>query len=198
MAKASVHLDGPSSLEIASTAKSEEKTIKAFVNEWLLVAAKLSKQGWSPTKLQSLCDSFTLMKEMNAITLPSDFVDELIAREYNTDKQGLFRMFREMGSQVADVVKIDAPSIHDLTKVANEFLSLLPLKIFKISTDGQENNVEIVVVGAGKRRESTECAFEMLEAFLNSYGFSVANRQINVGTIQVQASRHNSSNLPTA
>ena len=184
-------------MEIASTAKSEEKTIKAFVNEWLLVAAKLSKQGWDSTKLQSLCDSFTLMKEMNAITLPSDFVDELIAREYKADKQGLFQMFRDMGTQVADVVKIDAPSIHELARVASEFLSLIPLKIFRISTDDEENNVEVVVAGAGKRIESTECAFEMLEAFLNSYGFSVTNRQINVGTLRVQASRHTPSNPPT-
>ena len=198
MSKASVHLDGPSRVEIASTARSEEKTIRAFVNEWLLVAAKLSKQGWNPTKLESLCNSFTLMKEMDAITLPSDFVDELVAREYNTDKQGLFQMFREMGSQIATVVKIDSPNVHDLAKVANEFLSLLPLKLFKISTDDKEESLEIVVVGAGKRIESTECAFEMLEAFLNSYGYSVTKRQINIGTIMVQASRHNSGIHSTA
>ncbi|MDG6997493.1 MAG: hypothetical protein JRN15_00065 [Nitrososphaerota archaeon] len=192
MSKASVTLDGPSSLEIASTARSEEKTIRAFVNEWLLVATKLSKQGWNTTKLESLCDAFTLMKEMDVITLPSDFVDDLVAREYKTDKQGLFQMFREMGTQVADVVKIDSPNMHGLAKVANEFLSLLPLKMFKISMDDRENCLEIVVVGVGKRIESTECAFEMLEAFLNSYGYSVTNQQINVGTIMVQASRHNS------
>lgn len=183
-------MDGPSSTEIASVAKSEEKTIRAFVNEWLLVATKLSKQGWSPTKLESLCNSFALMKEMDAITLPSDFVDQLIAKEYMTDKQGLFQMFREMGFQIADVVKIDSPSVRELAKVANGFLSLLPLKLFKITVDEKENNMEIVVVGVGKRMESTECAFQMLEGFLNSYDFSVTSRQINVGTIMVQASRH--------
>lgn len=192
MRRASVRLDGQSSAEISLIAKSEEKTIRAFVNEWLFVAARLSKQGWSPSKLESLTSAFMLMKETNAITLPSDFVDELIAREYKTDKQGLFKMFREMGSQIAGIVKIDSPSIHEFAKVANDFLLLLPLKMFRVSTDKKESSVEVIVVGAGKRIESTECAFEMLEAFVNSYGFSVTDRKINAGTIFMQASRHGS------
>ena len=130
------------------------------------------------------------MKEMDALTLPSDFVDELIVREYRNDRQGLFRMFREMGTRIASIVKIDSPSVHEFAKVANSFLLLLPLKLFKISTDKDESRLDIIVVGVGKKVESTECAFEMLEAFLNSYGFVVTDRKIDVGTISVQASRH--------
>lgn len=189
MARVNVRLDGMNAMAVSSIAKSEEKSVRAFVNEWLTVAATLSNEGWTVKKLETLCNSFTLMKEVDAVTLPSDFVDELIAREFKTDKQGLFKMFRQMGSQIADVVKIDSPNIGDVANVANEFLPLLPLKLFNISPDATGGTLEIQIVGAGRRIESTECAFQTLKGFLDSYGFSVTSSQISVGTLRVRASR---------
>jgi len=195
MKRVSVYLDQANSEEITSTAKNEDKSLFTFANEWLLTAAKLSSAGWSPAKLQALCDSFSLMKTIDAITLPSDFVDELIARQYKSDKEGLLKMFRDMGSEIASVVKIEAPTIGEFAQLAKEFLALLPLKMFDLTTDEKRNEIDIKVVGAGRRLESTECALELLVSFLNAYGFVVKYHDVNLGTLRVLA--HRSDSAPT-
>ena len=154
------------------------------------MAAELSNEGWSSSDFRAMCDSFSLMKKMDVITLPSDFVDELIARQYKADKEGLLQMFREMGSEVAGVVRIDAPSITQFAELAKEFLGFLPLKMFDLAADEAKGVIEIKAAGVGRRIESTECALEMLLSFLDSYGLMVTIREIGLGTLRILASRN--------
>jgi hypothetical protein len=188
MDRVNICVDQDTFRDISYVAKSESKTLFAFANEWMSVVAKISTEGWSPSKLQGLCRSISLMKEMDVITLPSDFVDVLIAKQYASDKEELFKIVRNLGNEVASVVKMVALDLPQLGNLADEFLALLPLKRFNLSIDENGTTAKIVVVGAGRRKESTECALELLSSILNSYGYSITRSEVAVGTLRVWAS----------
>jgi len=172
--------------EFSTQAEKESRTLFTYTNEWLSVAAKIAAEGGEPTDVHRLWRSMSLLKQVDVITLPSDFVDELIAKQYALDKDGLLAMFRDLGSTISGILKIAAEDLTELEKLATDFIALLPLKQFKVSAvDDPEGKIEIDVVGAGKRIESTMCAFEFLSAILNGYGYNITRHEINVGTIRI-------------
>jgi hypothetical protein len=54
---------------------------------------------------------------------------------------------------------------------------------------GDGNSVQVNIVGAGRRIETTECSFEFLKALLNGYGYSVASHELGIGTIRIRATK---------
>ena len=175
--------------EFSSEAKRRDKTLFAFANESLSAIAKISAEGGDPSELYRFWRSVALLKEVDVITLPSDFVDELIAKQYASDKEGLLKMFSDMGSQLVGILKIAAKDLDELADLARDLTLLLPIKQFKISRSQEDDVVEIGIVGAGRRLESTECSFAFVQSILNGYGFKVTKHEMNVGTIMMVASR---------
>lgn len=188
MARTNISVDQTVFEEFASQAERQNKTLFAFANESLSAVAKISSEGGNPAELYRLWRSVSLLKQIDVITLPSDFIDELIAKIYSLDKPILLNMFRNLGSELVGILKIAAENLDELGQLAKDFTALLPVKQFKISRlDG--SSVEIGIVGAGRRIESTECTLEFLKSILNGYGYTVTKNEINVGTIRLWASR---------
>jgi len=173
-------------VEFSSQAEKESRTLFTYANEWLSVASKIAAEGGEPADALRVWRSISLLKQVDVITLPSDLVDELIAKQYALDEKGLLAMFRELGSKISGILKIAAEDLPELEKLATDFIALLPLKQFKVSDlDDPDGKIEIDVIGAGKRIESTRCALEFLSAILNSYGYKITKYDVNVGTIRI-------------
>jgi len=175
--------------EFSSEAKRRDKTLFAFANESLSAIAKISAEGGEPSELYRFWRSVALLKEVDVITLPSDFVDELIAKQYASDREGLLKMFSDMGSHMVGILKIAAKDLNELAGLAQDLTLLLPIKQFKLTRSQEDDVVEIGIVGAGRRLESTECSFVFLQSILNGYGYKVTKHEMNVGTIMMVASR---------
>lgn len=189
MARTNISVDQAVFEEFSSQAKLKDKTLFAFANETLSAVAKISAEGGDPSELYGLWRTISLLKQVDVITLPSDFVDELIAMQYASDKENLLKMFSELGSKLVGVLKIAARDIDELAVFGRDFAMLLPLKQFKISMAQDSDSIEIRIVGAGRRIESTECSFALLQSILNGYGFTVTKHEMNIGTILVWASK---------
>jgi len=54
-----------------------------------------------------------------------------------------------------------------------------------VVNDANKGSVEIAVLGAGRRFESTECCSSFLNAILSGYGYSVVRQEIGLGTIRI-------------
>jgi len=189
MARTNISVDQVVFDEFSSEADRQNKTLFAFANESLSTMAKIAAEGGNPSDLYKMWRAVTLLKQIDVITFPSDFVDELISKDYARDKEGTLKMFREMGSQIVGVLKIAAEDLDELSELVRNFTGLLPVKQFILAAKEDKNKVEIDVVGAGRKIESTECALEFLMSVLNGYGYSVTKKEVNVGTIRVWASR---------
>jgi len=189
MARTNISVDQAVFEDFASQAKSRDKTLFAFANESLSTIAKICAEGGEPTELYGLWHTISLLKQVDVITLPSDFVDQLIAKQFASDKEGLLKMFSELGRKLVGILKIAARDIDELAVLGRDFATLLPLKQFKISTSKNNESVEIKIVGAGRRIESTECSYALLHSILVGYGYTVTKYEMNVGTIMVWASK---------
>lgn len=189
MARTNIAVDQAIFEEFSSQAKLKDKTLFAFANETLSAVAKISAEGGDPSELYGLWRTISLLKQVDVITLPSDFVDELIAMQYASDRENLLKMFSELGSKLVGILKIAARDIDELAVLGRDFAMLLPLKQLKISKSKDGDSIEFRIVGAGRRIESTECSFALLKSILNGYGYAVTKHEMNVGTIMVWASR---------
>jgi len=188
VARTNISVDHEVFEEFSSQAKRKDKTLFAFANESLSAVAKITAEGGDPSDLYRFWSSVALLKRVDVITLPSDFVDELIAKQYASDKEGLLKMFSDLGSQLVGVLKIAAKDLDEVADLAQDFTALLPIKQFKISRTEEGDVLEIGIVGAGRRIESTECSFVFLQSILNGYGYTVTKHETSVGTVRVWAS----------
>jgi hypothetical protein len=189
MARTNISVDDGIFEEFSSEAKRANKTLFAFANEALSVVARVSSEGGDPASLYSLWRTVSVLKQVDVITFPSEFVDELVAKEYAQDKDDLLKMFSDLGSNLVGILKIAAPDIEQLTSLGKDFALLLPIKQFKITREKDDNSIQISIVGAGRRIESTECSFVFLRSILNGYGYTITKHEINIGTIMARAEK---------
>lgn len=172
----------------AAQATLEGKTLFAFTNEWLDTAAKISAEGGNAKDDFKLWRSTSALKQIDTIVLPSDFVDEMIGKLYATDRAGLLKAFNDLGTGLVGILKIAASDIDGLPDLVRDFTLFTPIRRFELrKKDGGSR--EIIIVGAGKRIESTECCFEFLKAVLNGYGYDVSSHELTVGTIRLMATK---------
>ena len=141
--------------EFSTQAQNQNKTLFAFANESLSAITKICAEGGSPAGLYSIWRTFSLLKQIDVITLPSDFVDNLISKLYSTDKEGLLKMFRDLGASLVGLLKIAAQDLDKLSELVKDFTIILPVKQFRITKKKEEGNygeetVEVDIIGAGK------------------------------------------------
>lgn len=192
MTRANISVDKAVYDEFASQAMLRGKTLYALTNEWLDAAAKISAEGGSAADVTEVWRSTSVLKQLDTIILPSDFVDEMIVSLYAKDKAQVLRSFYDLGAELAGILKIVADSLQRLSELVRDFTLFTPIRRFEVRqlNDGTS---EIDVVGAGKKAESTECCYEFLKAVLNGYGYDVQSHQLYVGTIRLTAIKRRSS-----
>jgi len=188
MARANISVDKAVFDSFAAQAMLEGKTLYAFTNEWLEAASRISGLGGKSKEAYDLWRSNITLRQFDSIVLPSDFVDEMVARLYKTDKTELLKSFGNLGRQLVGVLKIVAGDLDELSNLVKEFTPFTPIKTFETKMI-DDSTAEMGIVGVGKRVESTECCYEFLKAVLNGYDFDVTSHEIYPGTIRLTARR---------
>ncbi len=188
MPRANISLDKVVFDEFASQAALEGKTLYAFTNEWLGAAAKISAVGGKAKDVFELWQTTAVLRQLDTLVLPSEFVDGVVGELYARDKAAILTAFSNLGVELVGILKIAAGTIEGLSELAKEFTLLTPIKKFEVKKKNG-SSIEITIVGAGKRIESTECSFEFLKAVLNGYGYDISSHELHVGTITVTATK---------
>ncbi|MEM3242562.1 MAG: hypothetical protein QXK57_06125 [Conexivisphaerales archaeon] len=175
--------------EFSEQAKNNGKTLYAFANEWLSTSLKISSEGGSAQEMMKLWRIFSVLKQVEAIILPSDFIESLILKLYGIDKAGLLSMFSRLGEDLVGIMKMVAPNIKELSGLAGTFSAVLPTKKIDINVD--KDAVVVSIIGAGRKMETTECSFEFVKSILNGYGYRITYNELHVGTIMVRCEPKN-------
>lgn len=184
MARTNISVDKNVFEAFSAEAERQNKTLFAFANEALSTVTRIAGEGGSPSDMYAIWHSFALLKQVDVITLPADFVDEITAELYAIDRAKTLKMYSDLGSRLVSLLKIFAEDLPDLSRVEKDFRGLLPIKQMTIK-ELSKGSYEIDVIGAGRRIESTECAREFLIAVVRGYGYSVSKQDMNVGTIRL-------------
>ena len=194
MARTNLSIDRAVFEEFSTQAERRNMTLYAFANEALSVVARIASEGGDPDDIFRLWKVLAILKEVDVIILPSDFVEEMIIQLYHTNKKQLISRFTELGTSLVALLKIAADDIDGLTSVAKGFIFLLPVKHFDIQ-HVRNGTIEVNVIGAGKGRETTECSCEFLKAVLGGYGYAVTKEEIHAGVIRLWAELKDKKNL---
>lgn len=188
MARTNLSVDGAIYEEFSLQARRQNKTLFAFTNETLGAICKICNEGGSVSDLYPLWHVSSVLRQIEVMTLPSDFLEELIAVRYAEDKDKLLKMFWDLGLGLVGLLKIAAGDLETLALMTKEFMLLLPIKNFKINSD-KDGTIEVGIVGAGKRNETAECSAEFVKAVLNGYGYETTKQELGTGTIRIWARR---------
>lgn len=187
MTRSSISVDTGISEEFSLQAERAGKTLYTFANEWLNAASRISAEGGSAGEIEDNWKIFSVLKQIDVITLPADFVEDLIANLYNLEKEKLCATFSKMGSDLVSFMKMAAPDIGQLTVLAKQFAGVIPTKRIDIKTSG--NGIEVDIVGAGRRMETTECSFEFVKSILIGYGYRITSREMGIGVIRIKGTK---------
>ena len=187
MARTNLSVDGGIYEEFSSQARRQNKTLFAFTNETLGAICKICYEGGAVSDLYPLWHASSVLRQIEVMTLPSDFLEELIAAEYAGSKEKVLKMFWDLGSGLVGVLKMAAGDIETLAAMAKEFMLLLPIKNFKVGNNSKDGLMEVGIVGAGKRVETAECSAEFVKAVLNGYGYETTRQELGTGTIRLWA-----------
>ena len=186
MARTNLSVDGAIYEEFSLQARRQNKTLFAFTNETLGSICKICNEGGSVGDVYPLWHASSVLRQIEVMTLPSDFLEELIEAQYATNKDKLLKMFWDLGLGLVGLLKIAAGDIETLANKTKEFMLLLPIKNFKVMTN-KDSMIEVGIVGAGKRIETAECSAEFVKAVLNGYGYETTKQELGTGTIRLWA-----------
>ena len=187
MTRSSISVDTNVSDEFSLQAERAGKTLYTFANEWLDAASKISAEGGSAGEIVGNWRIFSVLKQVDVITLPADFVEELIANLYASEKDNLFKTFGKLGSDLVSFMRVAAPDISQLSVLAREFAGVIPTKRIDIRTEG--NAIQVDVVGAGRRIETTECSLEFVKSILIGYGYRITSQEVGIGVIRIRGTK---------
>ena len=188
MVRTNLSIDKAVFEEFAAEADRRKMTLFAFANESLSAISKISREGGSPDELYKIWRVLSILQQVDVITLPSDFVEELIETQYRADVNGTKMRFRNLGASLVGLLKIAANNIEDLAPLARDFGFFIPIKHFAISKL-KSGYLEVTVVGAGKAMETTECSAEFLKSIVEGYGYAVTKEELHPGTIRFVTDR---------
>ncbi len=188
MVRTNLSIDKAVFEEFAAEADRRKMTLFAFANESLAAISKISREGGNPDEFYKIWRVLSILRQVDVITLPSDFVEELIEVQYSADKEATKAKFRNLGTALVGLLKMAAQNIEDLTPLAKDFGFFIPIKHFGIGKL-KTGMLEFTVVGAGKAMETTECSAEFLKSIIEGYGYSVTKEELHPGTIRFVADR---------
>jgi hypothetical protein len=188
MVRTNLSIDKAVFEEFAAEADRRRMTLFAFANESLSAISKISREGGNPDEFYKIWRVLSILRQVDVITLPSDFVEELIEVQYKADMNATKAKFRNLGTSLIGLLKMAAENIEDLTPLAKDFGFFIPIKHFAI-TKLKTGFLEITVVGAGKAMETTECSAEFLKSIIEGYGYAVSKEELHPGTIRFLADK---------
>ena len=186
MARTNLSVDGTIYEEFSLQARRQNKTLFAFTNETLGAICKICNEGGSVSDVYPLWHASSVLRQIEVMTLPSDFLEELIAAQYAVNKEKLLKMFWDLGLGLVGLLKIAAGDLETLSTMTKEFMLLLPIKNFKIGNN-KDCQVEVGIEGAGKRIYRADCRAEFVKAVLNGYGYETLKQELGTGTIRLWA-----------
>jgi len=196
MARTNLSIDRKVFEEFSAQANKKSMTLYAFANASLSVTSKIAAEGGDPESLYQVWKVLSIMKEVDAVVLPSDVAEELVVQLYHSDKKRVLARFSELGASLVAILKLTAEDLQGLLTLAKGLVSFIPIRHLEVLTL-QNGGIEVILVGAGKGIETTECFNEFLKSVLRGYGYGITREEVHPGIVRVWAEVNGKNGLLT-
>lgn len=187
MYRSTLSVNGEIAKELLALARERNMTLFALTNQILETAILLMKVGIDFQGLRNFVSVMKILKDVDAVVIPSDFLDKLIAELYKNNQKELLNSFKQLGTELAEYLKLEAPNIEKLISLAQTLSTLFPLKRINLRRLNH-TTYELSAVGVGGRQESTLCVYYFVEGVLEKYGLEIQEKTIGKGLITVRFS----------
>lgn len=183
MVRASLAVDAEIADSLSKLAEAKHMTLYSLTNQILQTFVEMMNENIEPQDVKALFRAHVLLRDLDAVVLPSEFMDMLIADLYAVNKEKLLERFRQLGRDVGKVLKVYAASVEELFELAKTVGQFFPLKRLEVRPK-QMKQYEIALLGVGSRPESTQCVYESVKAILHEYGYRTRNETVGKGIIK--------------
>ncbi|MEM2024325.1 MAG: hypothetical protein QXG69_06015 [Candidatus Caldarchaeum sp.] len=185
MVRASLAVDAEVAEALSKLAEEKHMTLYSLTNQILKTSLELIRENLEIQDLKNLLTAYWILRDLDAVVLPSDFMDTLIAELYTKDRESVLKKFRQLGKDVGKYLKVHANSFEELLQLGRTVGRFFPLKKLEVKYISH-NTYEIAIVGVGGRFESTQCVFEAMKGILDEYGLTTSEETITKGLIKVK------------
>ncbi|HUI01399.1 MAG TPA: hypothetical protein VLX56_07200 [Nitrososphaerales archaeon] len=189
MARTNIAVDEETADLLADEAAKENKSLYALTNEALTAVLRVCEYGGTPKDVYPSWRWARILRDTDAIPLPGGFMEKLMQKAYQTDKDWLLKEWFDEGKRVGSYLHMYANEFEQLIPRVGELQGLLPVKRVEIERKEEQDRVNILirVVGAGFSLESTTCTEHFVMGVLSAFPFRIVSNRISEGMIEISA-----------
>jgi hypothetical protein len=187
MGRVNLAVDDALSQRLAELAKKQNKTMYAITNEALETYLELSKLGKNREEVFKILQLFEVIGFISAVPVPETLLDRLLVLAVKCSKEETFKLWREQGEVVGQVIKAIAPTLKELASFSKELEKFLPPELVELKINEEEGELEILLTGTGYSYEAAMCTAEGIKGFLKVYNCEVDEEQISSGFVKLHA-----------
>ncbi len=169
---------------LSELARERKSSIYALATSILEQGIQVVRESGSDSVISNLWRVYKILRDADAVVLPSYFMDALIKELYNHDKKKLFSLFSQLGRDVGLLMKTYVSSFEELVSLAALFSYFFPLKRIEIRDLGKDG-MEISVVGVGESIETTEAVTVAAKEMLSVFGIEVVSQTVSRGMMKL-------------
>jgi hypothetical protein len=170
--------------KLSELAKERKSSVYALASSILEQGIEVIRESGSDSVISNLWRVYKVLRDADAVVLPSYFMDALIKELYNHDRKKLFSLFSQLGRDVGLLMKTYASSFEELVSLATLFSYFFPLKRVELRNLGKVG-FEISVVGIGESVETTEAVSVAAKEMLSVFGVEVVNQTVTRGVMKL-------------
>ncbi|MEM3488711.1 MAG: hypothetical protein QXV24_05665 [Nitrososphaerota archaeon] len=185
MARMSLAVESTLGEELSQLAKKKNMTVYALTNEIIEAGLEVINEGVELDFLKDLWKTYRILKDFDAILLPSEFMDSLLSRLYEKDREFLLSSFYRLGREVGRYLKILADTPEQLFELGHKLLRFYPLKTVNIKNIGP-SIYEVNAFGVGGTIESTQCVFELARGIFEEFRLKIIDSEVSKGLIRLK------------
>jgi hypothetical protein len=189
MARTNVAVDEETADSLADEATRENKSLYALTNEALTAVLRICEYGGTPKEVYPSWRWARILKDTDAIPLPGGFMEKLMKKAYQMDKDWLLKEWFDEGKRVGSYLHMYAHEFQELIPRVDELQGLLPVKRVEIERKDVDGRMSVMVrvIGAGFSLESTSCTEQFVMGILSAFPYKILNSRVFEGMIEVTA-----------
>jgi hypothetical protein len=171
--------------ELSQLAKKKNMTLYALTNEIIEAGIEAMNEGMDLDFLRDLWRTYRILRDFDAILLPSEFMDNLLSKLYERDRDFLLNSFYKLGREVGKYLKILAETPEQLFQLGNKLLKFYPLKTVNVKSIGP-GQYEVNAFGVGGVIESTHCVFELAKGIFEEFRLRIVESEVSKGLLRLK------------